>query len=71
MGAVHTDKADLDQLAVTLYISKPEGDSNPKAAVLYLTDVFGIQLAENKLCVPRPVPSHAKLVHHTLGTNRN
>ncbi|KAK1768029.1 alpha/beta-hydrolase [Phialemonium atrogriseum] len=32
---------------VTLYITKPEGE--PKAAVLYLTDVFGIQLVQNKL----------------------
>ncbi|KAK4244591.1 dienelactone hydrolase family-domain-containing protein [Corynascus novoguineensis] len=33
---------------VNLYISEPEC-KNPKVAVLYLTDVFGIQLRENKL----------------------
>jgi hypothetical protein len=36
-------------LPVTLYISEPKGDVKPKAAVLYLTDVFGIQLVQNKL----------------------
>lgn len=36
-----------------LYITKPAG--NATAAVLYLTDVFGIQLAQNKLCVPPSV----------------
>lgn len=30
-----------------MYISKPE--MNATAAVLYLTDVFGIQLAQNRL----------------------
>ena len=33
---------------VTLYISKP-ACKKPKVGVLYLTDVFGIQLLENKL----------------------
>ena len=33
---------------VTLYVSQP-GCKSPKTGVLYLTDVFGIQLAENKL----------------------
>lgn len=32
----------------TFYVSKPKC-KQPKAAVLYLTDVFGIQLAQNKL----------------------
>lgn len=32
-----------------LYISKPAGYTNATKAVLYLTDVFGIQLAQNKL----------------------
>ncbi|KAH8912137.1 alpha/beta-hydrolase [Coniochaeta sp. PMI_546] len=32
----------------TLYVSKP-GCKAPKVGVVYLTDVFGIQLAENKL----------------------
>lgn len=36
---------------VNLYISEPEC-KDPKVAVLYLTDVFGIQLTENKLLVP-------------------
>lgn len=35
--------------AVNMYISKPEGVTNFTNAVLYLTDVFGIQLAQNKL----------------------
>jgi hypothetical protein len=30
-----------------MYVTKPEG--NATKAVLYLTDVFGIQLAQNKL----------------------
>ncbi|KAK3682213.1 dienelactone hydrolase [Podospora appendiculata] len=37
---------------VTLYISKPNGDNKKSqydTAVLYLTDVFGLPLAENKL----------------------
>jgi hypothetical protein len=34
--------------AVNLYISKPQCKS-PKVGVLYMTDVFGIQLAQNKL----------------------
>jgi dienelactone hydrolase len=33
---------------VNLYISKPQCKS-PKVGVLYMTDVFGIQLAQNKL----------------------
>ncbi|KAB5572762.1 dienelactone hydrolase [Coniochaeta sp. 2T2.1] len=33
---------------LTLYVSKP-GCKAPKVGVVYLTDVFGIQLAENKL----------------------
>jgi hypothetical protein len=36
---------------VTFYISKPKCKT-PKAAVVYLTDVFGIQLTENKLYDP-------------------
>ena len=36
--------------AVTLYVTKPSVPSDkPLVGVLYLTDVFGIQLAENKL----------------------
>ncbi|KJR84266.1 dienelactone hydrolase family protein [Sporothrix schenckii 1099-18] len=42
-----------------MYISKPEG--NATKAVLYLTDVFGIQLAENKLHVPPPAPCTTNL----------
>ncbi|KAK0630898.1 dienelactone hydrolase [Bombardia bombarda] len=35
---------------VTMYISKPDKDrKKPDAAVLYLTDVFGIELDQNKL----------------------
>jgi hypothetical protein len=35
---------------VTFYISKPKCKTRtPRAAVVYLTDVFGIQLAQNKL----------------------
>lgn len=35
-------------MVVTLYISKP-ACKKPTVGVLYLTDVFGIQLLENKL----------------------
>ena len=35
-------------LPVNLYISQPPCKS-PKVGVLYMTDVFGIQLAQNKL----------------------
>ncbi len=36
--------------AVALYVTKPTLPSDkPLVGVLYLTDVFGIQLAENKL----------------------
>ena len=47
----------LTVLPVTLYITKPDkNNARAKAregiAVLYLTDVFGIALAENKLSVP-------------------
>ncbi|KIH86474.1 hypothetical protein SPBR_08621 [Sporothrix brasiliensis 5110] len=41
-----------------MYISKPQG--NATKAVLYLTDVFGIQLAENKLQSPPPPPSSVR-----------
>jgi len=45
-----------------MYVSKPDeasirGKENKEAAVLYLTDVFGIELLENRLYVPfRPYP---------------
>ncbi len=32
-----------------MYISRPEKVTNTTKGVLYLTDVFGIQLAQNKL----------------------
>lgn len=32
-----------------MYITKPEMEMNITKAVLYLTDVFGIQLTQNKL----------------------
>jgi hypothetical protein len=35
-------------LTVNLYISKPSC-KNPTVGVVYLTDVFGIQLAQNTL----------------------
>ena len=36
-----------------MYVSKPPGAAEkPTKGVLYLTDVFGIQLKENKLYVP-------------------
>lgn len=50
-GTSYTDETSYRHFPVTLYITEPKGDAKPKAAVLYLTDVFGIQLAENKLCV--------------------
>ena len=38
--------------SVNLYITKPQKENaKADAAVLYLTDVFGIQLPENKLYV--------------------
>lgn len=47
---------------VTFYISKPTCKT-PKAAVLYLTDVFGIQLAQNKLYYPFTLPLTHKPLH--------
>lgn len=37
-----------------LYISKPSC-KNPQVGVVYLTDVFGIQLPQNTLYVTRPL----------------
>ncbi len=34
---------------VNMYIAKPQGNATSGHAVLYLTDVFGIQLLQNKL----------------------
>jgi len=44
-----------------MYVSKPDeasirGKENKEAAVLYLTDVFGIELLENRLYVPFRLP---------------
>ena len=49
----------LTHLLVTIYITKPD-QKNPRTkaragkAVLFLTDVFGLALPENKLCVVTP-----------------
>ncbi len=47
----------ITPLPVTLYITEPDkkndrAEAREKTAVLYLTDVFGIALPENKLFVP-------------------
>ena len=47
-----SDGVSESEQIVNLYISSPGCSTTPKeAAVLYLTDVFGIQLAQNKLSV--------------------
>lgn len=54
MEVRYKPRARLEQIltveltTVNMYITKPKGKT-PRVAVLYLTDVFGIQLAQNKL----------------------
>ncbi|KAM0421366.1 hypothetical protein ACHAPT_010901 [Fusarium lateritium] len=47
---------------VTLYVSKPDRPSKPDTAVLYLSDVFGLPLVENK----RLVDSFARAGYLTI-----
>src|ERR1700761_4400703 len=51
---------------VNMYITKPHGGNTTKydTAVLYLTDVFGIQLAENKLLVRTTRRQNSKFANH-------